>query len=397
MRVLAAAAFAIVIALPAVAAAQRDPWTPGTPAASFARPDGRTRVHYVTTTADAVAPLDADGSGTPDFVEEVARRGDESLAAYAALGFRAPRSDGTLGGDDRVDVYLLDLSGADGHFEADAGCETAPRRCAGAVTMENDFAGYAYPSASIGIRVVVSHELFHAVQNAYDADEPAVWMEGSAVWAEEHVYPEQDDFERFVAGFVARFFRPFERPGAGFGDPYPYGAGLWPYFLAERHGPEVVRAIWERCEGASFLDAAAAELAARGDSLEEAWVALAREIVETRRFGEPRIEPEIVLGAVTLVGVEGMSARFVPLPAGTGEVDIEVAAVTPIVVERTGDMLVVAGVTRGAPVQEAMITVTVRVPDSGGCNATRAPGLFVILLVIPFSPLTRRRGTARAA
>jgi hypothetical protein len=407
-------------------------------------------------------PVDTDASGVPDFVEEVALRGDESLAAFATAGFRAPLGDDTLGGDDRVDIYLKNLAGADGHFEPDAGsCQTAPRRCAGSVTMENDFAGYPYPSTSIGIRVLTSHELFHAVQNAYDAEQPLAWMEGSAVWAEEYVYPEQDDFELLVAGFIAKMFRPFERPGGGFGDPYPYGAGLWPYFLVERHGVEGVRGIWERCGTAAtpdFLAAAAAELAARGDTLEAAWIELARWIAltgdfatgegfpEPERLGEPRRESPIIGSGAMIVGIEGMSARYVPL-ALTGTTRVEVrAGGAPValdvvghgepieVVRLAGDgglaalqlvevrgpattitvTIVVTGATRGAAVEEVMLAVSPDLEppdpmmpppdpepdDDGGCSSAPGAGLALALASIPlarFSRRARRRGTAPSA
>ena len=136
----AALVAAALVAAPTAAGADRDPWAPGTTPATYARPGGRVRIHYVTTTADAVPALDADASGVPDFVEEAARRGDESLAAFAALGFRPPLPDGTLGGDDRLDIYLRDLAGADGSFTADS-CAQTPFTCSGHMTIENDFVG----------------------------------------------------------------------------------------------------------------------------------------------------------------------------------------------------------------------------------------------------------------
>ena len=136
---------------------------------------------------------------------------------------------------------------SDGSFAADT-CTQTPFTCVGHVTIENDFVGYGYPSISLALRVLTSHELFHAVQNAYDGDQPIQWSEGSAVWAEEAVFPEQDDFEHLVAAFQAKPFRPFDRAGAGFGDLYPYGAGLWAYFLEAWAGTGVTAAAWTRCE-----------------------------------------------------------------------------------------------------------------------------------------------------
>ncbi len=255
----AALVAAALIAAPTAAAADRDPWDAGTTPQTFARPGGRTRIHYVTTSPDAVPALDADATGVPDFVEEAARRGDESLAAFATLGFRPPLPDGALGGDDRLDIYLRDLAGADSSFTADT-CAQTPFTCSGHMTIENDFVGYSYPSVSMALRILTSHELFHAVQNAYDGDQPIAWSEGTAVWAEEVVFPEQTDFENLVAAFQAKPFRPFDRAGAGFGDLYPYGAALWPYFLEADVGAGVVAAAWVRCEDAGsdppFLDRA---------------------------------------------------------------------------------------------------------------------------------------------
>jgi len=343
-----AALVAALVAVPALAIADRDPWQAGTTPQSFAWPTGRVRVHYVTTTADAVLPTDNDGSGVPDFVEEAARRGDESLAAFAAMGFRTPRADGTLGGDDRLDIYLKDLNGADGSFAADT-CTQTPFTCVGHVTIENDFVGYGYPSISLALRVLTSHELFHAVQNAYDGDQPIQWSEGSAVWAEEAVFPEQDDFEHLVAAFQAKPFRPFDRAGAGFGDLYPYGAGLWAYFLEAWAGTGVTAAAWARCEDTGsdppFLTAIDAELAARGQALTDAWIEFTRWNARTGSFadgtGYPdagrlaaalRETPIVAPGQATVI-VEGFSARYLPI-TGVGESSrIEVTAQRPVAID----------------------------------------------------------------
>lgn len=215
----------------------------------------------------------------------MASHADQALAAYATIGLRPLRPDGVLGGDGRVDLYLRDLQQSDGSSGLD-GCTETPVHCTGHVIMENDFAGFSYPSPSLGIRVLVSHELFHGVQDACDADQPIAWTEGTAVWAEERVFPEQGDFEGLVAAFLARPARPFDRAGAGFGDRYPYGAALWPYFLEHRFGVEVIPEIWANCEASAdhrpdFLDATERVLAARGSSLRAAWIEFSRWNAET--------------------------------------------------------------------------------------------------------------------
>lgn len=443
---LAAAALVLTVA-PAIAAADRDPWQAGTTPQTFARPAGRVRVHYVTTTVDAVPAVDADSSGVPDFVEEVARRGDESLARYAALGFRAPLADGTLGGDDRLDIYLKDLAGADGSFTADS-CRQTPFTCVGHVTIENDFVGYPYPSTSIAIRVLTSHELFHAVQEAYDADQPIAWTEGSAVWAEEVVYPEQDDFEHLVAAFQAKPFRPFDRAGAGFGDLYPYGAALWPYFLEAHVGAGVVAAAWTRCEdtGADppFLTAIDGELTTRGRTLVGEWLEFTRWNARTGRFADGTGYPDagrlaaalretpIAAPASATVIIEGFSARYLPITGVTGTMRIEVTAMKPVAIdvravsgtatiERVGDdglatahtfdvtvadgasaelEAVITGATRGGIQQEVTVAIAPYTPppadDGGGCStAPRSPAPLGLLVIVGLALALRQGGGSR--
>jgi outer membrane receptor for ferrienterochelin and colicins len=323
-------------------------YEPGVELLSFAAPDGRVRVWYVLDTLDAVPGEDtAPADGVPDYVADVAAVADESHRLFVdALGFRAPVADTDLlpaeaaGGDERLDIYLLDFGEADGAFHAEA-CTPADapvEHCTGYMLVENDFAETSYPSLEIAVRVVVSHEYFHAVQNAYDAGQDIKWSEGSAVWAEELAYPEQDDYEIFVGRFLEKTFRPFDRPsGATFGDPYPYGAALWPTFLTERYGPEIVRRIWEACEGnVDFVTATAGVLEREhGVTLEDAWL----EFTHWNLFTGERADPDraydgaAVLPSVFLEAalsgdgferwhpIEGLSARYVPvtLPDVGGE------------------------------------------------------------------------------
>src|SRR5690349_13593409 len=69
-------------------------------------------LHWVTTTEDAPDLLDSDADGVPDYVETMGAHFETSRARENGdLGWRAPVSDGALGGDGRVDVYLVELAG----------------------------------------------------------------------------------------------------------------------------------------------------------------------------------------------------------------------------------------------------------------------------------------------
>jgi MYXO-CTERM domain-containing protein len=211
---------------------------------------GKVRVHYTRAGTHAVPLADVDQDGTPDFVQRVERTYGEVLAFYGdTLGYRAPVPDtayaGDNGGDARFDVYLLDFGiSSDGAFRID-GCSGPAGPCYGHVVQENDFKGYFYPSTEFAIRVLSSHELFHAVQAAYAVGGDSVLSEGSAVWASEQFDPTLDELEGFSSGYLSRPERSLDVPPPGPVPAFAYGAGVFFQFLSENYGTPIVRELWE--------------------------------------------------------------------------------------------------------------------------------------------------------
>jgi hypothetical protein len=233
---------------------------PGDVVEAHASASGGFLVHFTRQGPNAVPGADADGSGVPDFVEQVAAIYDEVLDVYVAdLGFRAPLSDEAIaenGGDGRFDVYLVDFAGiGDGTYQVD-GCSAAnPDICMGYMVQENDYAGYGYPNLTIANRILGSHELFHAVQAAYDRDQGTIFSEGSAVWATEQFDPSLPDFEWFIRGYLDAPDHSLDVPQPGPVDDFSYGSAIFFQFLDERYGAGTVRALWELVEnGASGQD-----------------------------------------------------------------------------------------------------------------------------------------------
>jgi MYXO-CTERM domain-containing protein len=286
--------------------------------ATYGMTGGGVLVHYATTGADAPPAADANTDGVPDYVEMVAQAAEEGLARFVAMGFRRPVSDGALGGDGRIDFYLINMS--TGHAGTDS---CAGNVCIGYAEAENDFAGASYGSLLEGVRSVVPHELFHLVQMAYASGQTTAWSEGSAVWAVEELYGTGNaDFERFLPSFLTKSFRPFERPGGGFGDGYPYGAALWPYFLSRRHDPGVVVKAWEASATQPFLDACQTALAGRGSSVDNELTIMTRwnlftgdraaggKYPDASRWPQVPKEMPITTGSGR-VYVDGLSAAYV--------------------------------------------------------------------------------------
>lgn len=323
----------------------------GIPAQFYDPPGGHFRVYYVTTSENAVDPADvAPMDGVPDFPQIVGEVAESTYKSTIAIGgFRPPLDDSIYhdrpdyGGDGRFDIYLRWVGpGSDGYRVSevctDGSDGGSPGRCAGYFVMNPSFTGTSYPSERAAIEVLVSHELFHNVQDAYNAGQWRTWTEGTAVWNELQVFPQSAGTFRDYLGFLRGLFNEPERPfdksmGSGPAAAYAYGTAAWPEFLSERFEPAIIRFIWEACEqgpagdAPNFLDATDAVLRGRyGSSLAEAWTEFTRWNLVTgarasadqtqgyKRAAEyplMRLEPDLpAVGQSAKVELNGLSARY---------------------------------------------------------------------------------------
>ncbi len=226
-------------------------YDPDSEVTSYAPEGSNVRVHYATAGRHRTIMDDRDSDGIPDMVEMVASTTEAVWEYWAARGFRTPLSEEEAGvrddgGDERFDVYLVDFDiSSDGYFGRDACLPGPPVRCAGYLVVENDFSEFGYRDVAQAVSILVSHEFFHGVQAAYDAEAPVWWTEATAVWAEEEFDPSQRDFEAFLPGYFERPERSLDKPLPGPVDPFSYGLAIFPRFLSERFGELVIRQIWE--------------------------------------------------------------------------------------------------------------------------------------------------------
>jgi hypothetical protein len=219
-------------------------------------------VHWLTAGADAVPPTDADANGIPDQVDTTLATLNSVLGVeHNTLGFRAPlpdtaanpgppscRPDLIVGcGDDpttALDVYLEDLGsqGIYGFCSVDDPTSSArqqPAFCA----LDNDFSTRQFGAVPVNaLRVTVAHELFHAIQYAYDDGEPRWFMEGSAVWMEDVVYNAINDYLQYVSvSPIRRPLTPFTNDGQ-FG---VYGSfTIFKFLTSYLRDPNAVRQAW---------------------------------------------------------------------------------------------------------------------------------------------------------
>jgi len=182
------------------------------------------RIHYVTTTDDASTAAYA-GEVATVFEEMWTREIDQ-------LGWSAPAIDAGMGGDDRTDVYLVELgdSGAYGFAAPDAESACQPPACSGIhgfMVMDNDYVGYS-PDPGGALRATTAHEFNHLLQFAIAATAESWFFEASATWMESQTYPAIDARTFYIAAFAGLSQLPITDFGQETGgNNRAYGLYVW--------------------------------------------------------------------------------------------------------------------------------------------------------------------------
>jgi hypothetical protein len=235
-------------------------------------PGGHFKIHYTPTGDSAVfePSVDVDPfDGVPDYVNRCGEIMDSVwMMEVDSLNYYAPPGDGSNGGDGRYDVYLLELS--PDYYGYTSGEEFVSYPSATSyIVLRNHYLGFGYPDQYDALRVTAAHEFFHAIQFGYDATEfeytdpqdpetfKPYWMEMSAVWMEDVCYDQINDYLSYLPWFynypwlsLKTFSYNWSAPESSY---HAYGSCVFPIFLSEKFGRDIIRQIWERC---SYSDSA---------------------------------------------------------------------------------------------------------------------------------------------
>lgn len=223
-------------------------------------------IHYTLNGANAPYEVDVDtdpADGVPDFINRMLES-FEYVRDYqtVTLGYNEPLTDFDRGGDDRYDVYVVNLGAGFYGF-------TVPEdviegyRANSFIEIENDFAGSRFAENPFdGMHITAAHEFFHAVQFAYDAfefdydniNDPNTyrpwWFEASSTWMEDIIYDDVNDYLEYLPFFYGYPWMGLGSFSYNYGNPrayHPYASCVWPIYLTERFDLDVMRQIWEEC------------------------------------------------------------------------------------------------------------------------------------------------------
>jgi hypothetical protein len=212
-------------------------------------------VHYVTSTADAPNLADVNPvNGVPDYVEAIAAAAEFSYGVEnGALGWPPPKPDGSIGGDsNKTDIYLVNVG--DQRVFGYAAVDPPPaqrrcgRKCFAYLVLDNDFspAEFGYPDPGIPLRVTMAHEYNHILQFGIDTIQDRWLFESTAVWAEEKVFPNDNDYINYLTTFANTPNVPITDANGGKGLRI-YGLAVFQHWLdggEGNFGPSVVLGEW---------------------------------------------------------------------------------------------------------------------------------------------------------
>lgn len=287
-----------------------------------------------------------DASGHPDYVIEVARAMEYSwFASIDHFGWAPPPNDNSLGGDERYDVYLLNILDENyaGYTDSDLGnsvigdnpltpqIELASTHTH--IVLDNDYLeDYDYnddgsfPEEALDyMRSTAAHEFHHAIQFGYDGEEPHDWVwEATSTWIEEELFDSVNDP---VYSLKSVTLSPdscqLAEGGETSDDDLDRWYGMWIFMrhLSEQYGHEIILRLWEHIIELDGYDAWDALLAEYDTTLEDVFLDYSVALL-TRNFEEGLRYPAVTLEGSAVLdewyapadGVYQLGADYINLP-----------------------------------------------------------------------------------
>jgi hypothetical protein len=109
--------------------------------------------------------------------------------------------------------------------------------------LDNDYDPREFPGTTVqhDLEVTIAHEYTHILEFGYDAYQDPWFAESTAVWMEDEVYDEINDYRRYVRRWVKRYDTPLTANSVK-----EYGSTVWSKWLARRYGRSILRRAWAR-------------------------------------------------------------------------------------------------------------------------------------------------------
>lgn len=237
---------------------------------------GRFLLSYAVAGTNAVDPTDlAPADGVPDLVQRCAEALEEAYDSFVATGLDVP--------DVSVEPYPVSFEAMSAYgYATDEGAGAAGTR----IVLHNRFDIFPPnddPEGDVAgsIRVTCAHELRHAGQFVTSQWSESYWIELDAVWSEERVFPQVNDYLQYLepSSPIASPQTPLDNGGTG-----RYEDAVWELWMEDQFGLSSILDFWERRRlypGENVLGSYDAVLSSHGSSLRHGFLAFAGNNVHT--------------------------------------------------------------------------------------------------------------------
>ncbi len=156
-------------------------------------------------------------------------------------------SDHPNGGDGRLDIYMLPTGQVGQDISGVCIATGSGRQGPAYIFINRNLVGD-------DLTTTLAHEIFHAFQYSFDVFEDLWWMEGTAVWSEDLIVKDWNgEWDYLDEVFLRPKFR--MEPITENESLHEYGIYLFPYYLSQQHGKQIIADIWKQCVDKRSLDA----------------------------------------------------------------------------------------------------------------------------------------------
>lgn len=304
------------------------------------------RIHYTWDGEDGVPSAESTDSGHPDYAIEVARAMEYSwFASIVHFGWAAPPPDFGLGGDDRYDVYLMNIMDEDyaGYTDSDYDnpvigdnpnsplIEQASTHTH--IVLDNDYLedydyeeDGSYPEDALNyMRSTAAHEFHHAIQFGYDGEEPHDWVwEATSTWIEEELFDSVNDPIYSLDSVIkSPDSCQLAEGGEQHDDDLDRWYGMWIFMrhLSEQYGHDIVLRLWEHIVDLDGYDAWDTLLAEYDTTFEDVFLDYSVALL-TRNFEEGLRYPTVAMEGSAVLddwftptdGAHQLGADYIELP-----------------------------------------------------------------------------------
>jgi hypothetical protein len=287
------------------------------------------RIHYALEGANAVFSVDSDKDGIPDVVQEVAAAMEYSWwAEIEVFGWPAPVPDVRAGGDERYDVYLINLNNSNaGQANGDGAEFDNPNTPSIETHASSSSIEIDIETARLSpeyTRSVAAHEFMHAIQFGLDGEESASWLwEATATWMEDEILDDYNSGDWYLDSFFIKPHGCLIDPGGATPpdvDYRWYASWIILRYVSEHYGHETIRTLWENAGTLERWDAWDATLEPLGFTFEDmlfdfSLAILTRDFEEGENYPVVHLEGELAAGEsfTPSIGVAPTGMQFVEI------------------------------------------------------------------------------------